>query len=227
MKVLPNLFILFNLGKQEHSLPPSWAVSSATSLNLIATTKKNDAAAAAAVSSSVQRDEKIQDLLSAVSQVGQVGSLATEEERLKLEDLSKLAIPLSDSRPAQVPLLGEHKLLYSAAPGGSSGRLFGNAVGKVTQFFEEGEIFCNRVKFGPLQIALRAKREVKSDSVIKVSFLETTVSLFGKTVVQKEVGGGGSWKVKFIGKVTDENGKEKLIRIMETPSLFILEQPLN
>ena len=34
------------------------------------------------------------------------------------------------------------------------------------------------------------------------------------------------WKVKFVGKVQDENGKEKLVRIMETPSLFVLEQDL-
>ena len=34
------------------------------------------------------------------------------------------------------------------------------------------------------------------------------------------------WKVKFVGKIEDENGNEKLVRIMETPSLFVLEQDL-
>jgi len=34
------------------------------------------------------------------------------------------------------------------------------------------------------------------------------------------------WKVKFVGKVEDENGNEKLVRIMETPALFVLEQDL-
>jgi hypothetical protein len=34
------------------------------------------------------------------------------------------------------------------------------------------------------------------------------------------------WKVKFVGKVQDENGNEKLVRIMDTPSLFVLEQDL-
>jgi hypothetical protein len=34
------------------------------------------------------------------------------------------------------------------------------------------------------------------------------------------------WKVKFVGNVQDENGNEKLVRIMETPSLFVLEQDL-
>lgn len=177
MRVLPNLFILFNLGKREFSVP--FGITS-TSPNLFATKE----------AVSTKRDEKIQDLLSAVSKVGQVGSLATEEERTQLEELSKMVIPLSDSRPAKAPLLGEHKLLYSAAPGASSGRIFGNAVGKVTQFFEADEIFYNRVNFGPLRIALKAKREIKSDSVIKVSFLETKVSLFGKTLVEKQVGGG-------------------------------------
>lgn len=187
--------------------------------------------------------------------VGQVGSLASEEERTKLEELSKAAIPLSESKPAKFPLAGEHKLLYSAAPGVSSGRIFGNVVGKVTQFFEDDEIFYNRVSFGPLRIALKAKREIKDDSTIQVSFLETKVSLFGKTLAQKNAGGGkyclwqnqssgvtyiwvpnfycfclsagGYWKVKFVGTVKDQQGKEKLIRIMETPSLFVIEQPLN
>ena len=76
-------------------------------------------------------------------------------------------------------------------------------------------------------IALQAKREIKNASTIKVSFLETGFSLFGKTISTKQAGGGGVWKVKFVGKIMDKDGKEKLIRIMETPSLFILQQPLD
>ena len=34
------------------------------------------------------------------------------------------------------------------------------------------------------------------------------------------------WKVKFVGKVEDKNGNEKLVRIIETPCLFVLEQDL-
>ena len=177
MRVLPNLFVLFNLGKH-HQNAVSPEISS-TSLNLFATKE----------AVSTKRDETIQDLLSVVSKVGQVGSMATEEERMMLEELSKVAVPLSDAKPARVPLIGEHKLLYSASAGPSSGKL-GNFVGKVTQLFEEGEIFYNRVNFGPLRIALKAKREIKSDNVIKVSFLETKVSLFGKTLVEKQAGGG-------------------------------------
>mmetsp|Transcript_14074 Transcript_14074/g.29726 ORF Transcript_14074/g.29726 Transcript_14074/m.29726 type:complete len:197 (-) Transcript_14074:3711-4301(-) len=169
---------------------------------------------------------KIANVLGTAGSVGQAGSLASEEDRMLMEEVAKEAIPLSLNKPARVPLTGKHKLIYSAAPGASSGRIFGNVVGKVSQVFEDDETFYNIVDLGPLQIALRAKREIKNDSTIKVSFLETSFNLFGKTVKKSEVKGGGVWKVKFVGKVEDENGNQKLVRIMETPSLFVLEQDL-
>jgi len=169
---------------------------------------------------------KILEVLNTAGTVGQVGYLASEEDQRKMEEIAADLIPFSLEKPARVPLTGEHNLVYSAAEGASSGRVFGNVVGKVSQLFENDEIFYNRVNFGPLQIALRAKREIMNDSTIKVSFLETSFNLFGRTLKKSEVKGGGVWKVKFVGKVEDENGKEKLVRIMETPSLFVLEQEL-
>mmetsp|Transcript_13503 Transcript_13503/g.28510 ORF Transcript_13503/g.28510 Transcript_13503/m.28510 type:complete len:201 (-) Transcript_13503:2959-3561(-) len=173
-----------------------------------------------------ERNAKISRVLDTAGAVGQVGSLASEEDQLLMVEVAKDAIPLSESKPARIPLSGEHRLLYSAAPGASSGRVFGNVVGTVSQFFEDDEIFYNRVNFGPLQIALQAKREIMNDSTIKVSFLETSFNLFGKTLKKGQAGGGGVWKVKFVGEVEDENGNKKLVRIMETPSLFVLEQDL-
>ncbi|KAL3922383.1 MAG: hypothetical protein SGILL_002236 [Bacillariaceae sp.] len=175
-----------------------------------------------------QKNEKIMELLEIAKTVGQVGSLASEEDQTKMEAAAAEVIPFSDSKsPAKYPLTGIHNLVYSAAPGASSGKI-GPLVGKVSQFFEdEGDIFYNRVAFGPLQIALRAKREIKNASIIKVSFLETSFNLFGKTVKKGQAGGGGVWKVKFVGTYQDENGNEKLLRIMETPSLFVLESDLN
>jgi hypothetical protein len=144
-----------------------------------------------------------------------------------MEELAAAVVPFSVSKtPAKFSLEGEHNLVYSAAPGASSGRVFGNVVGKVSQYFEDEDIFYNRVTFGPLQIALKPKREVKNGSMIKVSFLETKFSLFGKTLKEGKAGGGGVWKVKFVSIVEDEEGNKKLVRVMETPSLFILEQPL-
>jgi hypothetical protein len=157
--------------------------------------------------------EKLGELLETAKAVGQVGSMASEEDRLKMEVAVQNLIPLSDSKkPARYPLRGVHELVYSAAPGASSGKI-GPFVGKVSQFFEDDDIFYNRVEFGPLQIALRAKREVKN--------------LFGKTVRKSSAGGGGVWKVKFVGTYQEKDGKEKLVRIMETPSLFVLQHDLN
>ena len=179
-----------------------------------------------------ERTVLVQELLEEASKVGQVGSLATEEERARLVSLAEQLTSYSDRNPAMVPLNGIHQLVYSAAPGASSGRISGGGgkisiVGTVSQKFETDTIFYNRVTFGPLMIALQAKREIKNASTIKVSFLETSFSLFGKTFATKQAGGGGVWKVKFVGKIEDKDGKEKLVRIMETPSLFILQQPLD
>ena len=174
-------------------------------------------------------DDKVEALLNAISEIGQVGSLASEEDQTRIKNLALDVVeshPSPEQSPARLTLEGEHTLLYSAAPGGSSGRLFGNVVGKVTQWFEDDEIFYNRVTFGPVRIALKARREIKNDTNIKVTFLETSIYLFGNRIVQKEISGGGVWKCKFVGKVQDKNGAHKLLRILETPSLFIIEQPL-
>jgi hypothetical protein len=186
--------------------------------------------------------EKVRELLRAAKEVGQVGSLASEKDQALMITLAQALMTaaagnMTDSAQpspallARYPLSGEHTLLYSAAPGGSSGRLFGSVVGKVTQFFESEQIFYNRVDLGPVRISLQATREVKNDKIIKVTFLETTVSLFGKTLVRTPLSGGGVWKVKFVGIIPndpnhDKGGKGRLIRVMETPSLFVLEQRL-
>jgi len=165
-------------------------------------------------------EDKVRELIVECRKVGQVGSLASKEKQENLVSLAKPLEQYSVKNPAKYPLSGIHDLIYSAAPGGSSGKV-GPFVGKVTQNFIDEETFINAVEFGPLKIALRANREVKSDKVIKVTFEETTISAFGQKVKQFETSGGGSWKYIFCGEVDG-----KLVRVMETPSLFVLEQPL-
>ena len=177
-----------------------------------------------------QRNDNILKVLDTAGTIGPVGSLASTEDQQLMEDTAKNAIALNkEAKPARYTLTGEHKLVYSAAPGASSGRIFGNVVGDVSQYFEDETIFYNRVNFGPyIQIALKAKREILNDTSIKVSFLETSFNIFGQTLKKSKMDGnsGGVWKVKFVGTVEDQNGNKKLVRIMETPSLFILEQDL-
>lgn len=173
-----------------------------------------------------QESAAVLELLETARRVGPVGSLASDDDQQMMDTLAAKVVPFSRSKPARYPLVGVHNLVYSAAPGASSGRVFGDVVGKVSQFFETDDIFFNRVEFGPLQIALRARREIMNDSTIKVSFLETSFNLFGQAASKKEAGGGGVWKVKYVGMITGKDGKKKLVRIMETPSLFVLEQDL-
>jgi len=220
MKILSCLFLGFNWQQRLQLAPKSCDVAERNSniLKGLQLVSKPDNVA--------ERSDKVLKVLGTAGVVGQVGSLASEEDQQLMETVAEDAIPLSESKPARIPLTGKHKLIYSAAQGASSGRVFGNVVGKVSQLFEDDEIFYNQVDFGPLQIALRAKREIMNDSTIKVSFLETSFNLFGRTLKKTDTGGGGVWKVKFVGKVKDENGNEKLVRIMETPSLFVLEQDL-
>ena len=177
----------------------------------------------------VSNDQAVEDLLSVARKVGPVGSLASEEERGQVMELAKSLLSVKgDSSPAKAPLRGVHDLVYSAAPGGSSGRLFGPVYGKVTQeFLDDNETFINAVKIGPIEISLQAQRIVKDDRTNVVKFRKSRVKVFGNTVVEKDISGGGTWKYLYMGKVKGEDGKLRLVRVMETPSLFVIEQPLE
>lgn len=176
------------------------------------------------VAGNTLRDEKVMTFVERARALGPVGMDRTEEERAELVSVAKTEIAkLSDKKPARVPLSGLHKLIYSASPGGSSGKV-GPFTGKVTQEFVDDKTFINAVELGPLKISLRAEREVKSDTAIKVTFYETTVTLFGMKVTSKTIdNSGGVWKYLFSGVVQTPSGKRKLVRVLETPSLFVLE----
>lgn len=97
----------------------------------------------------------------------------------------------------------------------------------MTQQFVNATAFINAVKLGPLKLSLEARREIVDAERINVFFLETVVQLFGVEVLRKPASGGGQWKCIWSGEVVDDRGKKKLIRIMETPSLFVLEHDLE
>ena len=185
-------------------------------------------AASTATSPIKTKDQIAQELLAYSRKVGPVGSLATEEERQQVAELAKkLSKVRGNPRPSKEPLRGIHNLVYSAAPGGSSGRLFGSFYGKVTQeFLDDNHTFVNAVRVGPLEISLQAERIVKNDKTNVVKFRKSKVKIFGNTVVENDISGRGTWKYLFMGEVKDKKGNPRLLRVMETPSLFVIEQPL-
>lgn len=119
-----------------------------------------------------------------------------------------------------ISLQGKHTLLYSMAKGGSNGKL-GPFVGKVQQDFLDDENFINSVSLGPLMIRLQAVREILTDRNVRVKFKNTSVSLFGNCLVNKETKGQGVWKMRYFNK---DPTVGRRIRVMDTPSLFIIEE---
>ena len=176
--------------------------------------------------SKVDRNTLVQEVLALSRTIGPVGVFASVQDQQSLEQLALSLKPFSDKNPTQRQLRGRHSLVYSAAPGGSSGRLAGPLYGTVTQEFIDDDSFINSVQFGPLEISLRATKTSPSNQKNLVQFRQTTVRLFGQTVLQKDIRGGGVWDYLFIGEITDTDGTVKLVRVMKAPSLFVLEQPL-
>lgn len=176
--------------------------------------------------SKTDRDSMVQEVLALSRTIGPVGVYASVQEQQSLEQLALLLTPFSDTNPTQRQLRGKHSLVYSAAPGGSSGRLAGPLYGTVTQEFIDDESFINAVQFGPLEISLRATKTAPSNQKNLVQFRQTTVRLFGQTIFEKDMRGGGVWDYLFLGEITDTDGTVKLVRVMKAPSLFVLEQPL-
>jgi hypothetical protein len=175
-----------------------------------------------------ERDELLHEVLSLSRAIGPVGVLSPEEDRTKLLELARQLPEYSDTEPARYPLRGVFNLVYSANPGPPSGRLVGPFYGKVTQtFWDDNETYINTVQAGPLEISFRAEKKTKDDWTNVVFFRRSTFKLFGQTIVEKDINlKGGQWKYLFSGKVRDSDGLTKIIRVMETPSLFVLEQPV-
>jgi hypothetical protein len=175
-----------------------------------------------------ERDELLHEVLSLSRAIGPVGVLSSEEDRAKLLELARQLPQYSDTEPARYPLRGVFDLVYSANPGPPSGRLVGPLYGKVTQTFsDDNETYINTVQVGPLEISIRAEKKIKDDWTNVVFFRRSIFKLFGQTIVEKDINrNGGRWRYLFSGKVRDSDGQTKFVRVMETPSLFVLEQPV-
>eukprot|EP00747_Dinoflagellata_sp_TGD_P179070 gnl/TRDRNA2_/TRDRNA2_29235_c0_seq2.p1 gnl/TRDRNA2_/TRDRNA2_29235_c0~~gnl/TRDRNA2_/TRDRNA2_29235_c0_seq2.p1 ORF type:complete len:269 (+),score=42.06 gnl/TRDRNA2_/TRDRNA2_29235_c0_seq2:95-901(+) len=162
-------------------------------------------------------------LLAATVAAGPVGVDASDEQQAQVEAAAVALSGLGASQPAQVPLAGEYDLLFSMSKGGSNGKI-GPLTGQVSQIIVDDENFINQVSlFGGMLIAqLYAKRKVMDEKRIKVSFVETVFKLFGKEVKRQPTKGQGVWENLFVEPGTD--GRTAGLRVMRTPSLFVLKQ---
>jgi len=150
-----------------------------------------------------------------------------------LEDMSKQnAFTDRDGlKYTSIPLEGEHKLIYIDSE--RTPQYIGPFKGTTTQYFMDEAMFENRLTLGPVQIALAATRNVMDESRLKIKFQSFGVNVFGTELVKNELKQQGVWKMVFVGEVndisrTDDIGGEKkiLLRVMLTPSLYILSKEL-
>lgn len=174
-----------------------------------------------------ERNDLAQTLIQTARSMGQIGSKLPQSDQDKLLQLSKTLAPYTDPAPAQKSLSGKHELIYSASAGGSAGGL-GPFVGKVAQRFLSDNDFINEVTFGPglLKFELEAERKVLDEKRIRVKFVNTKVQLMGVEVLKKETKGQGVWDHLFSG-IVEIDGKPTLLRILLTPSLFIIQQKVE
>ena len=162
-------------------------------------------------------------LLDAISEAGVVGVDATEEQQAQIETLaSGLAGTGDASAQARVPLGGTYDLLYSMSKGGSNGKV-GPFTGQVTQIIVNEKSFINQVELfgGVVTVQLHAEREIIGDEQIRVQFVETVFKLFGQEVKRQPTKGQGVWEQLYVESGPDGTAS---LRVMRTPSLFILRQ---
>ena len=104
---------------------------------------------------------------------------------------------------------------------------------KIRQVFIDSSTLINySVRFGPLQISLMAKRTPIDNWSGKILFKCMTYQLLGIYFYHKQVPSnspGGTWKYLYMLEtlLISTKGKRKLLRVMETPSLFLLTGDLE
>lgn len=174
------------------------------------------------VASAVQ-SPLVQQLVEATASSGPVGIDASEEAQAAVEAAAAALRGQGAAAPATLPLRGTYSLLYSAAKGGSNGKL-GPLTGTVQQIIVDDGAFINQVDFfgGAVRVQLHAERKRMDDERVRVTFKETSFSLFGNELVRKPTEGSGVWVSEFVQPGAD--GESAGLRVMRTPSLFVLQQ---
>ena len=150
---------------------------------------------------STDRDVLVQDLLKSARSVGQVGSLASTQDQEMLIQKAKKLVNLSDPNPAQVSLRGSARLGVFC-----SSRRFFWKTGRTTVWqsttnvFRTMESLSIASSLGLSKSHYKLQCENKSATVNAVKFETTTISLFGNTLVTKELNWRWSLEVSLFGR---------------------------
>ena len=161
-----------------------------------------------------------QTLVASAMAAGQVGLDASKEAQQSVQAAAQALTADCGPAPAEVPLSGTYELLHCMSKGGSSGKV-GPFVGRVTQQIVDEKTFINQCELGPLKFALTAERKILDAKRIQVSFVETVISVFGVEVTRKPTKGKGVWEQLYVAAGDDGSAR---LRVMNTPSLFVLRQ---
>ena len=168
--------------------------------------------------------EAVLKLVEEARRMGPVANGCSDEEKTNILQQARSLLDGSYSTPpAHVNLTGVHERLYSTSPGKKRGR--------IQQRFLNATYLENTVGFGPFQAVATATVTPINDTTSNIEFHNLSYRLCGFNFPwgQKSFNGyKGTWKFLYVGVIIDPiDGKRKLLRVMETPSLFMLLQDLE
>lgn len=170
------------------------------------------------------KEETTKRLLSVLASSSQSGAKTNERKRLLITFLSDQMSLFSDPKPACIPLNGSYPLIYGDSKNPSTGNI-GPFMLNVVQTFGDSKTYVNNIFISFFKIEAHAEKQVLDDFTILVTYKEIILKLFDIIIFRRRVDYEGKWKQVFVGVVNEGNSK-KILRIMKTPDLFILEQPI-
>mmetsp|Transcript_16653 Transcript_16653/g.23143 ORF Transcript_16653/g.23143 Transcript_16653/m.23143 type:complete len:195 (-) Transcript_16653:165-749(-) len=161
-------------------------------------------------------------IITVVDEARSLGPVANDEPEDKKEAFLSLARqlqPLSDPQPARLDFTGNYERLYSVSPG--------KKLGLIQQKFLDRTNVVNSVALGPLKTTSYGRYKATGDFSGTIVFEKLVFSVFGLKFYEKPYQAEGLWKILFVGTFVDHDGVRKRLRVMETPTLFLLLQNLE
>jgi hypothetical protein len=166
--------------------------------------------------------DPVMQVIAEARRLGPGANDRTHDEKEAFWSQAKSLRSLSKPKPARIDFTGVHERLYSVSPG--------KKRGSIRQVFRDSSTLVNSVRLGPLGVSVTAMVKPIDDWTSEIRFQRMTYKLFGIPLYCKRVDSAapaGTWKYLSVGEFVDNDGKRKLLRVMETPSLFLLTGDLE